>query len=248
MYYEIKGANLRIAGSMHIFPADSPEMPTWISDAYQWCEHLVIESDPKTIFPHRQLPEGSSLENRLPPDVWRELLALWPPSAAPLVSLKPWAATLGLPLFLFPHAPGVDSHLVERAKSEAKRIFTLETGAELAGLLDAVPDSVYVEALAFMVRNPDFIRNHLRSLHTAWLRRDLAGLFAIVSQSPFSRSPALREAIFGARNRTWMPRIRAAVPSKQRKLILVGALHLCGPGNVTELYEKQNGHVLTSLL
>jgi uncharacterized protein len=247
MYYEIKGANVRIAGSMHLFPADAPEMPTWILDAYQWCEHLVIESDAQTILPHRQLPEGCSLENRLPRDVWRELLALWPP-AIPLAPLKPWAATLGLPIFLFPHTPGVDSRLVERAKSEAKPILTLETGAEVARLLDAVADSVYAEALAFMVRNPDFIRNHLRSLHAAWLRCDLASVFTAISQSPLWQFSALREAIVDARNRAWIPRIRAAVPSKQRKLILIGALHLCGKGNVAELYEKQEGHVLSNLL
>jgi uncharacterized protein YbaP (TraB family) len=246
MYYEVKNSNLRIAGSMHVFPADSPKMPSWILEAYGWCEHLVIESDPMTILPHLQLPEGRSLEERLPSDVWRELLALWP-SAIPLAPLKPWAVAFSLPHILLPLVPGVDLYLIERAKSDTKPISTLETGAEVAHLLDAVPDSVYAEALAFMVRNPDFIRNHIHSLHTAWLRRDLASVFAVISQSPLWQFPILREAIVGARNRAWIPVIRKAVPSKQRKLILVGALHLCGEGNVTELYEKKEGHVLSIL-
>lgn len=247
MYYEIKGTNLRIAGSMHVFPADSPKMPSWILDAYEWCEQLVIEFDSPTIFPHFHLPEGCSLEHRLPADVWRDLSSLWP-AIRQNATLKPWAAMLMLPRVLLPLSPGVEPYFIERAKSETKTIFVLETGADVARLFDAVPDSAYAQALAFMVRNPDFIPNHTRSLHSAWLRRDLAEVLAIVSQSPLWQITALREAMVGARNRAWMPRIHAAIPSKQRKLILIGALHLCGEGNVTELYEQKEGHVLSNLL
>jgi uncharacterized protein YbaP (TraB family) len=247
MYYEAKGTNLRIAGSMHFFPAESPAMPAWVWEAYDWCEHLVIECDSSNFAALRLLPEKCSLQDRIPADVWRDLSALWPVTT-PLTPLKPWAAMLALPSVLLPLAVGVESQIVGRAKADAKPVSFLETGTDIAQLLDTIPDSICVEALAFMVRNPDFIRTHFHSLHTAWMRRDLASVFAVVSQSPLWKSDVLREVIVGVRNRAWMPLIREAIPSKERRLIFVGALHLCGEDGLavmSKFHDQKQGHLFT---
>ena len=38
MYYELVGTNVRLAGSMHAWPAEAgqQDLPAWIWAAYQW--------------------------------------------------------------------------------------------------------------------------------------------------------------------------------------------------------------------
>jgi hypothetical protein len=236
MYYKVNGTNMRIAGSMHVFPSDSPKIPDWILEAYDWCEHLVIESDPPSILPYLQLPAGSSLENRLPANVWRDLSARWP-AGQPLAPLKPWVAMVRLLFFSIRPTIGVDVTLIERAKADGKPIGVLENGSEVARLFDTVPDSVYAEALAYMLHNPDFMGSYIRLLHAAWLGRDVAAFFSVVSESPLWKFPALREALVYTRNRAWTAIIRKSIPSSPKTLVLVGALHLCGENSLVELLE-----------
>lgn len=132
---------------MHAFPAESPELPSWILDAYNWAEDLVLESEPSSILPHRELTDGSCLADHLPTLLLRRLSAIWPKALGSLNVLKPWAAFLAIPLALSPTLPGVETQIAMRATHDSKRIFTLETGADVAALLDALPTALYVEQL-----------------------------------------------------------------------------------------------------
>jgi len=245
MYYEFKDANVRIAGSMHWFPPDSPNIPNWILEAYDWCEQLVVECDDPAIFSHIKLPEGQSLEKRIPPDVWLALLNLWPKTYPPLFSVKPWFVLTALPTLLNPVVIGVDQRLIQRAKTDGKPVYSLETALDVTRMLDAIPDSEYVESFSTMIGNPILYRDLAKNIHAAWLRRDLVSLFAIVSQDPLWKQASMRDTITADRSQAWIPVIQKFIPSKQRTLIVVGALHLCGKGNVTEFYKHNERHVLS---
>lgn len=222
-------------------------MPAWLWEAYEWCEELVLKADPPTILPHLRLSDGSTLPDHLPPQLWRQLSALWPTVSpqGPLAPLKPWAAMIGIPGILLSLAPGVETHLIERTKAEPQTIHFLETSDDAARLLDGVPSSVYADYLALVVSNPDLVRDGIHALHVAWLRRDLDGLLAVASETPLWGSPILHEAVIYARNRMWIPHIRSFAQSERRTLVVVGALHLCGKGNVAELYQQQERHTFS---
>ena len=42
------------------------------------------------------------------------------------------------------------------------------------------------------------------------------------------------EAGLARRNRIWGLKLQELLPTRQRTLVVVGALHLCGPGNLEE--------------
>lgn len=246
MYLQVDGSNARIAGTMHVFPAESPDMPQWLWQAYDRAEDLVIESDPPSILPHRQLADGSQLADHLPANVLHKLSQIWPENFGPVHALKPWAAFLSAPLALLPHTAGVEMHIIERAKQDSKPVYTLETGADVAALFDSLPTNLFAERLEFIVSNPDTARATFRAVHVAWLSRSIPALLRSVASLPLFAIPALRSAILLTRNRAWMSHFRVGIQAQRRTLFLVGALHLCGDGSVPELIQ-QEGHGLSTL-
>src|SRR5471032_3152376 len=99
MYLQLTGTNVRLLGSMHLFPATSRRTPPWVAEAYDWAEALVFESDPPTILPFLKAasqPGADQLQPFVSADAWRQLHALWPTEAplAPLTALRPWAALI----------------------------------------------------------------------------------------------------------------------------------------------------------
>lgn len=244
MYYKVDGSNLRIAGTMHYFPAESPGLPTWLSDAYEWAEELVIESNS---IPDELRFSDEPLSKHLSLPVWERLSSMWNDAHGPLEYLKPWAAFLSLPAALLPVVAGVESNLVRRANQEEKKVFWLESTEELAHLFDEVAAKVYAERIEFMVENPETVRRTLRELHDIWLSRSIPALLAFASALPIWGIPALRSAILLTRNRNWLPRFRDGVDSPRRTLFLVGALHLCGDGSLLDLL-KGAGHSVTLLI
>jgi len=65
MYYEIDGTAVRLAGSMHLGPTTSPNLPDWVWGAYDWSEEVIFEADLATVRDHIFLQEGDSLDHHL---------------------------------------------------------------------------------------------------------------------------------------------------------------------------------------
>lgn len=81
MYLQLTGTQVRLLGSMHLFPATSRRTPPWIAEAYDWAEALVFESDPPTILPFLKADQPGSAQQLQPflsADAWRQLQAAWP--------------------------------------------------------------------------------------------------------------------------------------------------------------------------
>jgi uncharacterized protein YbaP (TraB family) len=62
--------------------------------------------------------------------------------------------------------------------------------------------------------------------------------FADQLQSEFGRDAAVYDSLLGARNRKWLPKIKALLGEDQNYLVIVGTGHLAGPGSVIELLKK----------
>jgi uncharacterized protein YbaP (TraB family) len=75
-------------------------------------------------------------------------------------------------------------------------------------------------------------------MHAAWLDGDLSAVHRIAVESPMFNLPDIRRAILDARNHTWAARISELLARPERTLVVVGALHLCGPGNLVECLAR----------
>ena len=73
MYYQVGETNLRIMGSMHMFPAGRSEVPAWVDGAFEWADQIVFEADGKESIPFFKAESNASLRNELTPASWAYL-------------------------------------------------------------------------------------------------------------------------------------------------------------------------------
>lgn len=239
MYLQLTGTNVRLLGSMHLFPAASRRTPPWIADAYDWAESLVFESDPPTILPFlKGPPHGGTdqLQPLLSADAWKQLQAVWPVEGplAPLVDLRPWAALIIAPTLFQQVVEGVEPRMLRSAQTQAKPYRYLETAQDVAASLESISLEAVGSALGMLMSDLDEPQRTLERMHAAWLHGDLQAVYQIAIESPMFNLPGIRHAILDARNRAWAARVKELLGRPERTLVVVGALHLCGPGNLVE--------------
>jgi uncharacterized protein YbaP (TraB family) len=245
MYLQLAGTQVRLLGSMHLFPATSPRMPGWVSQAFDWAETLVFESDAQSILPFLKREGGQSLEPMLPPDVWRRLDASWPSAGvlAPLSELRPWAAMMVAPTLCQRVVEGVEPRMLREAAAQAKPYRFLETAEEVVTSLESIPLPAICTGLELLLADLAEPQRTLERMQAAWLHRDLQGVYDVAAESPMFNLPGIRSAILDARNRAWAPRVREALDNPARTLVVVGALHLCGPDNLVERLRHTVEHI-----
>jgi len=207
-------------------------------DAYAWCDEVLIESDPHEILPFLPLTNHASMLDYVSLARWQtisDLLADAGADPAQVCGWKPWAVLLTLEAALQRYAPGVEAQFMQAAAKHDKPVYMLETGASVADLLDQVPVEVVTRYIADILDEPDQARRRARQLHDGWSQRSLAAMYVVARETPVFQNPALNNAILGERNRRWLPRLKQALQSPRRALVVVGALHLCGPDSVPAL-------------
>ena len=243
MYLQLTGTHVRLLGSMHLFPATSRRTPPWIAEAYDWAEALVFESDPPTILPFlksNQQGATSQLQTLLGADAWRQLDAAWPVDGplAPLADLRPWAALVVAPTLFQQVVEGVEPRMLRSAAAQAKPYWYLETAREVADTLESIPLDAIGAALALLMSDLGEPQRTLERMHAAWLDGDLNAVHGIAVESPMFNLPGIRQAILDTRNRVWAARLTEYFTRPERTLVVVGALHLCGPGNLIECLAR----------
>jgi uncharacterized protein len=239
MYLQLAGTNVRLLGSMHLFPATSRRTPPWVAQAYDWADALMFESDPPAILPllRDDSPQGASqLQPCVRADTWQQLQALWPAEGplAPFTALRPWAALLIAPTLFQQVVEGVEPRLMRSALAQSRPFDYLETADDIVAALESIPLAVLGAALDLLIADRDEPQRTLERMHAAWLQGDLDAVQQVAVASPMFNLPGMREAILDRRNRAWAARLAQQIGRPERTLVVVGALHLCGPGNLLE--------------
>lgn len=239
MYLQLTGTNVRLLGSMHLFPATSRRTPPWLVQAYDWAESLVFESDPPSILPFLSAPahdHASRLQPFVSADTWTRLQSLWPVEGilAPLEALRPWAALIVAPTLFQQVVEGVEPRMLRSAIAQGKPYEFLETAEEVAALLGSIPLDAIGAALDLLMADTGEPQRTLERMHEAWLFADLNAVQQIAAESPMFNLHGIRHAILDARNRAWAARLETLLARPERTLVVVGALHLCGPENLLD--------------
>ncbi len=244
MYFSVGSDELRIAGTMHLVPADFSNFPKWVDEAYDWSEEIITEHKLEEIFSYMSLQDGDHLRNHIPEKLWEDLVKHYVNTdrIEKISSLKPWAAMF----FLSPigkTSGGVEQYWNWRASKHPRLITYLESFKDVASNLDIVSNDVYAKEIHFMINNEKYIRDKFFELHAAWICGDLDGIKRSIAESNIWRSQALREAFITKRNHAWMPRIQSLISSGKRVLVGVGALHLCGDEGLIDLIKSDGKSV-----
>jgi uncharacterized protein YbaP (TraB family) len=234
MYFAIPGTNLHVLGSLHMFPTGSAGAPAWVNEAYEWCEVIVHEHEVSAVLPF--MGADKPLHEVLEAQTWRALSEALPNDQAreAFDSWHPWAALIALSSVFQSCEPGVEAQLLGRAKADGKATSQLERGEDLCNAFGSAPLESIEAGIKHALLDAGDAQSRLQSMYDAWFARDRAGLLAAAEASGMFEIPALREAGLILRNRAWAPKIRDLTNGTRRTLVVVGAMHLCGPGNLEE--------------
>lgn len=236
MYYTVLGTHVRILGSLHFFPENAiGGLPPRVEHALKYPDYIWLEHRPQDLAPEGFQPIGAALNDQLSPELWAALSAAYVPDVLPdqLVRLKLWRALLGLTSRVLKTRPGVEELIQARLMQQQRRAEFIETAGELAALLDAVPLADGLKALQIALDRKDSAQADFEALYDAWAQGDPTKVDAVMQAMPIVTISSMYNAVFERRNQTWAQRVRDhLVPAGQKILLVVGAGHLVGRGNL----------------
>ena len=249
------GSEVTLLGSMHVLrPSDYP-LPPAIDALVAGADRIVMEVDLDDFDPLAQqrlvletamLPQGTVLKDVLDDDVYakaeQHMGALGVDLGA-LERFEPWflaitALELGMRKLGFQSERGVEQYVVGRARATGKEIVGLETIEFQMGLFDALPPEQQQALLEQTLDELEEGAAVLDEMVAAWRAGELESLSAELFDE-FADYPGLYEKLVTKRNSAWVPTLEGMLGDGNHHLVVVGALHLVGPGNVIELLEKR---------
>jgi uncharacterized protein YbaP (TraB family) len=257
--WSMKGARntVYLAGSVHALPKGHSDFPEQLDRVYQAAEVIVLEVDlddmnpldaVKFITSNGTLPADQTLADVVGVEPYKRISALAASLEVPeivIARLEPWAAALVLTQFAltktgFDANLGIDMQITERARTDGKPIEGLETVIDQLSVFD---NRSFEEQTRFLLDSADDapqLNDDLQKLITAWRRGDLRALEKEFDKER-EKSPELYDALLGARNRQWLPKIEALLEEDRDYLVVVGALHFVGRDGLLALL-RSNGH------
>ena len=262
--WAVRGAHntVYLAGSIHMLPADDAALPPGFARSYADSARLVMELDLGKFDPmegmtwmmdHGALPAGTNLRAVLGEQRYGRVsaaaLGLGLPMAA-LDSLAPWVVGIEITDLAYEHEgydpeQGVEEQLVRRAEKDGKSTAGLETLPEELSSLTELSSADQIRMLDQTVDDLKDIKSEMSEVTTAWRHGDAARLAALLS-SEYNTFPALYKPLVSDRNQRWLPQVEALLKASDNSLVVVGALHLVGPGGLLELLRRK-GYSITQL-
>ncbi len=260
--WAVRGAHATVylAGSIHLLPANDSTLPAAFERAYADSSRLVMELDLGKLDPqeiagwmqqHGTLTGDRTLRVVLGDARYAQLsgaaLALGAPMSL-LDKQAPWMIGVELAEIEYTHlgydpAQGVEEQLLARAQADNKPTAGLETVDQELGGLEKLPRADQVRILDQTLSDLKDTEADMRVVLSAWRRGDAASLAKLLSKE-YRELPALYGPLVTDRNQHWMPQIEQFLKDDHNTMVLVGALHLVGPGGLLELLTQAGYHPL----
>jgi uncharacterized protein YbaP (TraB family) len=241
MYYEIVDTTVRIMGGVHVFPPAVAQLPRWAADAANWADEYWFEMNNAEVGDTFRVPPERSCTTLLSNALLNEVASRWPTGQAftPLESTPPWYVKLLIGMVGVNPAPGVEHHMLSVAQAGGKPVSYLESPAAVAAHLGAVPMEDIVTTLKESLSEFDNNVKNIKMLYADWSGRHLDALYRRTEKKTAFAVPSIHEHLLVNRNKAWLPQIEALLEADKRVLVVVGALHLCGPQNLLELLGRE---------
>ncbi|CAK2646673.1 TraB/GumN family protein [Vibrio crassostreae] len=242
---------LTILGSVHVGDESMYPLPSAITDTLKNSDGLVIETDIRksdgVVYPRNKLTTADVLNEeqlQLLIDISKSLDM----PTQQLLSSPPWATSLSIQMqqlknLGYGSAGGVDATLAYKATIQDVPVISLEPLQFQIDLMTKQKDDGK-EWLVSSLEEFDQTDSVVHCLIESWKAGDVAKLeeFAKLSEMPTE----LEKAFLTDRNIDWANKLAAndwKLDSKGNYLIVVGALHLVGEGNLLQLLKEKGFNV-----
>jgi len=251
------GTEVFLLGSIHALPEEAYPLAAEIDEAFASAQTVFFEVDMEDtaglggrMMAAGALPPDTRLGDVLEPET-RRLLDVYLNesglSFGAFEAMKPWMAALSLTSIELMKAgfsvdAGLDLHLAQRAHKAGKDIEAFETADYQISLFSDMDEDESRAFLRYALKDMESVVAQLGDLTRAWKNGDVPTLSALLTEA-FSDEPELFERLVTVRNRAWLPRIEGLLKGDDTAMVVVGALHLVGPGGLIEMLKNQGYRV-----
>ncbi len=245
-----------LLGSFHLLKAgDYPLAPAAYA-ALEDAERVVFELSPdemndpamgQKMAVVAQRSDGQSLQAALPADTWAQLTAYASRRGLPLENFQGFDTWfMGLVIGLtemqvagLDSSLGLDKYVARRALEAGKEVGALETAEQQFAMFDGMSQKEQLQALQDSLGDVDTMEQEINRMHALWRAGDGDALFAQTGAEMKAEYPDLYERLNVARNRAWLPRVRAMLDEQASDdtLVVVGAMHLLGEDGVVRMLQ-----------
>ncbi len=253
---------LYIAGTIHVLKASDFPLPEEFDEAYGLADNLVFESDlssfddfevQKKMQQMVSWSDGSTLADHIKPETLERFSQQLMSHGIPfgmVKSYKPGFAATTLALLelqkLGIGEAGVDAYYDEKARADGRDIEGLETVEEQIGFIANMGMENPDEFLSYSMDDLQVLREMMDNMTAAWREGDMPALAAIMTKHMREQFPEVFKQLLTDRNASWLPKIEAMMQDPDVELVMVGAGHLAGEGNVLQLLQEA-GYVVEQL-
>jgi uncharacterized protein len=254
--WEVRGKHntVYILGSIHVLRLSDYPLAPALLDAYSNAKALLMEVNlaesgsaevQAEMLASATLPEGKTLPAVLGKERYGRADALAHEVGIELSTFDqfaPWFAAeaisqLQLTQLGFQPEAGVEMYFIQRAKNDGKSVAGLESIHDQISLFENMPLDTQAQYLVSSLEQAHDLPTEVDSMVHAWQRGD-THWFEIHMESDLKQDSGLYQAVLGARNRKWVPKIEALLNDDKNYLVIVGAGHLAGSGSVIDLLKK----------
>ncbi len=251
------GTEVFLLGSIHALPEDAYPLAAEIDEAFASARRVFFEVDMEDtsalggrMMAVGALPSEKRLGDVLDSETRRLLDAYLEESGlsfGAFEAMKPWMAALALTSIElmkagFSAEAGLDLHLAQRAREAGKTIEVFETVDYQIGLFSDMDEDESRAFLRYTLKDMDTVVSQLGSLTEAWKKGDIETLEALLTEA-FADEPELFDRLVTVRNLAWLPRVEDLLKGDGTAMVVVGALHLVGPGGLIELLRERGYRV-----
>lgn len=255
---ELGDATVYLMGSVHLLRPDVYPLHDALYDAFDAARIVAFELDLTQVASAAPLmmqrgtyQDGTTLADRLPPELYEQLVARVAELGLPaqlFAPMKPWFASLMLSSLVlqrggYETAAGIDMHFFERAQAAGTAVIGLETVEEQLDVFEGLSPAGQVAMLASTITELDDTLEQLDRATVLWQVGDAEGLARLVTESMADQGE-LTERILHERNRAWVPRIEQLPERANPAIVIVGVAHLVGEGSVIALLRERGHGVL----
>jgi uncharacterized protein YbaP (TraB family) len=236
-------SGLSLLGSIHHLPKSAYPLPSQVESAYLDASILVVEARNTDVWapPLRFLRAGTLLDV-LGRDLHDQLK-----EAAEKIGISLEGTDHYQPFYVASHlyeeamnrlldskqVDGIDSHLINRADIDGKKVEPLEDINYVPFIMRANLEAGR-EYLRQALDEIDALENQQLVFREAWRTGSIATLEALTNDDAY---PLVKKALITERNHQWLSRLMEIRASGERVLVVVGVGHLLGAGNLRELLE-----------
>lgn len=234
---------------MHVLRATDYPLGSAIDQAIRESKHFLYEHDveyPDPDISDRKIkevahfPAGVTFRQKVKPETFaRVQKALKDKRTSEFNDVRPWAIAYfmleGPAMTNFNARLSVERYVYQKAgRAEIGGLETFKAVIHsVSEMSDAESESFLLEMMAYSERLPRLLIETM----DAWKLGNTQRMYRLYA--PTAGEPGGYWHWIENRSSTWIPRIEEAIKSGKPTMVVVGALHFCGPNSIVALLQKR---------